>query len=68
MEIVGFLAALQETPGEEIVRQHWRGSMNEKQAEQTFSDFWQTALHDGVIRDTATSPPRCATQRDWKST
>ena len=55
LEIATFLATLQETPGEEIVRKHWRDHWTgeKKKPAGEFSEFWKTSLHDGLVRDTA---------------
>ena len=52
-EVVALLAGLQETPGREIVREHWRRQWEHRHEEGDFEPFWQKALHDGVIPDTA---------------
>ncbi len=78
LEIATFLATLKETPGEEIVRKHWRDHWTgeKKKPADEFSDFWKTSLHDGLVRHTAlpTKAVRAegelaaapATERRWR--
>jgi Fe-S-cluster-containing dehydrogenase component len=68
LEIATFLATMQETPGEEIVQNHWRDhwNANKKKSESDFSAFWKTALHDGVVRDTALPHKSLQLKEDWQ--
>jgi len=52
-EVLSMLAGLEETPGREIVRGAWRKRWELRHAEGAFEEFWEQALHDGVIPDTA---------------
>jgi molybdopterin-containing oxidoreductase family iron-sulfur binding subunit len=65
-EVLALLASLQETPGREIVRSHWQDYWKERHEKGYFEQFWQTALHDGVIRDTAFKPKSVTLKGDWQ--
>jgi anaerobic selenocysteine-containing dehydrogenase len=55
-EVVAMLTDLRETPGREIVRRYWRTQWEQWHQKESFEQFWKTALHDGVISDTAFQP------------
>ncbi len=53
------LAALQGDPaqgGYEIVRGYWQSQHNSAGQSQSFDTYWRTALHDGVVAGTASTP------------
>jgi MoCo/4Fe-4S cofactor protein with predicted Tat translocation signal len=56
IELVAFLATLQETPGEELVRAHWRDYSRQQtrgaKTDDAFENFWKTSLHDGTVLGT----------------
>jgi molybdopterin-containing oxidoreductase family iron-sulfur binding subunit len=66
LEVVSLLATLQEVPGEMLVRDYWRASRAEKQATESFEEFWATSLHDGVIAGTAFPPLQVQLHADWQ--
>jgi MoCo/4Fe-4S cofactor protein with predicted Tat translocation signal len=68
LEITTYLATLQETPGEEIVRKHWREYWigEKKKPGDEFSDFWKTSLHDGLVRDTALPTKGVELKDNWQ--
>ena len=68
LEIASYLATLQQTPGEEIVRKHWHDywTTEKKKPAGEFSEFWQTSLHDGLIRDTALPAKTPTLKEDWQ--
>src|SRR6185437_10827238 len=51
-ELVTVLAGRPQTPGSEIVRAHWLKHWQGQKTAGDFEDFWQTALHDGVVPGT----------------
>ncbi len=55
-----------ETAGREIVRAYWRGDWQAKHKEGHFEQFWQKALHDGVIADTAFHPKSVRLVDGWQ--
>ncbi len=65
-EVLALLTNLQETPGREIVRTHWRKRWELRHAEGTFEQFWEQALHDGVIPDTALQPKSVKLKEGWQ--
>jgi MoCo/4Fe-4S cofactor protein with predicted Tat translocation signal len=69
LEIASFIATLQETPGDEIVRTHWREywSSDKKRSADGFADFWKTALHDGLIHDTAFPLKTVELKENWQA-
>ncbi|HUE17620.1 MAG TPA: TAT-variant-translocated molybdopterin oxidoreductase [Planctomycetaceae bacterium] len=68
LEIAAFLATLQETPGEEIVRKHWRDywTGEKRKPASEFPDFWKTSLHDGLVRDTALPTKTVEPKENWQ--
>ncbi len=67
-EVVAILAGDRDVDGRKIAQSYWqtqRGQQNSNAEE--FGDFWETALHDGVIADSA-HPPMSVQLRDgWQS-
>jgi molybdopterin-containing oxidoreductase family iron-sulfur binding subunit len=61
-ELISVFTNRVEVPGYETVRAYWRRHWQGQGASGTFEDFWQTALHDGVIAGTAL-PTRSVTLR-----
>ena len=66
-EVLSMLANLQETAGREIVRGHWRKQWELRKAEGNFEQFWQQALHDGVIPGTAFPPKSVKLKEGWET-
>ncbi|HJT77582.1 MAG TPA: 4Fe-4S dicluster domain-containing protein, partial [Gemmataceae bacterium] len=52
-EVLSVLATGVEVPGRETVRAYWHRHWQAAGASGSFDDFWQIALHDGVVPDTA---------------
>jgi molybdopterin-containing oxidoreductase family iron-sulfur binding subunit len=48
-------------PGHDIVHGFWKGAYTGKD----FETFWRTALHDGVVRDSAFAPKPVALQKGF---
>ncbi len=65
-EVLEVLANLQESPGREMVRAHWRDHWERRHEKGSFEPFWQRALHDGVIPDTAFQPKTVKLQDGWE--
>ncbi len=63
-EVISLLGAVGRTPGYEIVRSHWRTA--KKQSADDFEDWWQTALHDGVITDSAFPAKELKRPDNWR--
>ena len=65
-EVVGALAG-RELPGFEIVQGHWRKHWQErKNSAGRFEDFWETALHDGIVQGTRLPTRTVALRDDWQ--
>jgi molybdopterin-containing oxidoreductase family iron-sulfur binding subunit len=65
-ELLSALTSRLPIPGREIVRSHWRKHWQGQGRSGNFEEFWQTALHDGVVAGTAL-PQKSVTVRDgWK--
>jgi molybdopterin-containing oxidoreductase family iron-sulfur binding subunit len=60
-ELLAALLGQPEPSGRDIVRQYWR---SQYQGE-NFDLFWRTALHNGVIADTAFPPQEVHLQTGW---
>src|SRR5439155_9793632 len=65
-ELIGVLAAGEKIDGHEIVRNYWRTNAPESVGETDFEDWWQTALHDGVIGGSAFPPRELRVQDAWQ--
>jgi MoCo/4Fe-4S cofactor protein with predicted Tat translocation signal len=68
LEIAAYLATFVETPGEEVVRKYWLDywTSEKKRSADEFSDFWKTALHDGLIQDTALPQKTVELKENWQ--
>jgi Fe-S-cluster-containing dehydrogenase component len=65
-EVVALLADQKETSGLALVRAHWRDWWDKRHAAGPFEPFWQQALHDGVISDTAFTPKTVKLAKTWQ--
>src|SRR5262249_38811247 len=65
-ELVSVLTDQPERPGYELVREHWRDYWESQRGSGSFEDFWQTALHNGVIAGTALPPRTVAFSDTWR--
>jgi molybdopterin-containing oxidoreductase family iron-sulfur binding subunit len=66
-EVLAMLTSLQETSDRQIVREHWRQQSAERHEEADFERFWHTALHNGVIPDTAFKPKSVKLKDGWEN-
>ena len=67
-ELVASLTSEQGTPGLEIVRSYWRDKLKQMgHGEEGFDELWQSALHDGLIRDTASPVVAVELQENWQA-
>ncbi len=62
LEVVMVLATGQERPGREIVREYWRRQHDKPD----FERFWRTALHNGVVADTAFKTETVTLKAGWE--
>lgn len=65
-EVMAWLANLQETPGREIVKNHWNKYWDDQHQEGGFEPFWKKCLHDGLIPNTASSFKSVKLKEDWQ--
>jgi molybdopterin-containing oxidoreductase family iron-sulfur binding subunit len=66
-EVLAAFAGERERDGLRIVQSYWRDHSGQHQGQPDFEVFWQTALHDGVIKNSS-SPALSAQLRDgWQS-
>jgi molybdopterin-containing oxidoreductase family iron-sulfur binding subunit len=65
-ELVAALAGRLQASGYEIVRGRWRRHWQERGSSGDFEDFWQTAVHDGVVPGTAFSPRTVSLKEGWE--
>jgi molybdopterin-containing oxidoreductase family iron-sulfur binding subunit len=66
-ELLSVLTHQLRTPGYEIVRDYWRKhwqGRGEKAA--SFEEFWQTAVHDGVVKGTALPTRNAELHSGWE--
>ena len=66
-EVIALASGADETSGHEIVRNYWRRQWAQQHREGHFEEYWQTALHDGVIADTAFKPKSVKLRDDWRT-
>jgi molybdopterin-containing oxidoreductase family iron-sulfur binding subunit len=53
-------------PGLQTVRGYWRRYWEERGRPGSFDQFWQTALHDGIIAGTAFQPRSVSLKEGWQ--
>jgi molybdopterin-containing oxidoreductase family iron-sulfur binding subunit len=59
-ELLAVLMQQAEVSGHELVKAYWQG----QHQGDNFENFWRTALHDGLIADTALPPKQVALRRE----
>lgn len=68
-ELLAMLAG-QPVSGYQAVREYWRGIWKDRQKgendKDSFEAFWQTSVHDGVVRDTAFKSKTVSLQAGWE--
>jgi molybdopterin-containing oxidoreductase family iron-sulfur binding subunit len=67
-ELLAVLTRQHEVPGYETVRAYWRKHWEGHGRPGDFEDFWQTAVHDGLVADTKDnfSPQTVSLQAGWE--
>src|SRR5579884_438452 len=65
LEMMSVINGVTSTPAHELVRNHWRQHRPESAAAEDFEDFWQTALHDGLIAHTGLPHRPRTLKGDW---
>jgi MoCo/4Fe-4S cofactor protein with predicted Tat translocation signal len=70
VELVAFLATMQETPGEELVRSRWRDYWSQQtkglKTDDAFDAFWKTSLHDGIVASTGFPIRNVTIENNWQ--
>jgi molybdopterin-containing oxidoreductase family iron-sulfur binding subunit len=66
LELLASLTRELAIPGRELVRDYWRKHWEGRGASGDFDEFWQTALHDGVIAGTAYEPNPVKLKAEWR--
>lgn len=66
-EVVAVLAGQRDSDGRQIVQDYWRSWWQQQDNQGDFDIFWETALHDGVIADTAFPLEQVELSSDWQS-
>jgi molybdopterin-containing oxidoreductase family iron-sulfur binding subunit len=64
-EVLAVLASAERTSGDEIVRAYWREN-GPGRSEGDFEDWWQTALHEGVIADSSFDSKNVEVRDGWQ--
>jgi molybdopterin-containing oxidoreductase family iron-sulfur binding subunit len=65
-ELLAALIGPEAMPGYEVVRRQWREHWQAAGSQGNFEDFWQRAVHDGIVPDTR-SPTGAATLKEgWQ--
>jgi Fe-S-cluster-containing dehydrogenase component len=65
-ELLSALTSEQTTPGIETVRSTWRTHWQDKGRHGAFDEFWQLALHDGVVPDTKLTARSIVLREGWE--
>jgi molybdopterin-containing oxidoreductase family iron-sulfur binding subunit len=65
-ELLAFLISGSSVAGDEIVRSYWRRQRVDEGGDGDFETWWQTALHDGVIADSAFASKTVRVRDDWQ--
>jgi molybdopterin-containing oxidoreductase family iron-sulfur binding subunit len=65
-ELLAVLADRIQTPGYEIVKAYWRKHWQGQGSSGDFEDFWQTAVHDGVVAGTRFPARSVALKAGWE--
>ena len=50
----------------DIIRGHWQKQWEDRKAKGNFEQFWQKALHDGVIPETPFKPKVVKLKAGWE--
>jgi molybdopterin-containing oxidoreductase family iron-sulfur binding subunit len=70
-ELLSVVTKTDEVPGLELVRSYWRRFWENGRtgARNDFDEFWQTAVHDGVVADSRRdhAPKSSSLKSDWKN-
>ncbi|MCE5267478.1 MAG: 4Fe-4S dicluster domain-containing protein [Planctomycetaceae bacterium] len=66
-DVIAMFAGSTETPGREIVRSYWQHHWGRQHGQEGFEQFWQDALHDGVIANTASTPKHVGLKDGWQT-
>jgi len=68
-EILAALTDQSDRSGYDLVREYWQHQYSSGKvptvASQSFEQFWRTALHEGFIAGTASSPKQLTLKTDW---
>jgi molybdopterin-containing oxidoreductase family iron-sulfur binding subunit len=65
-ELLAVLADRIQTPGYEIVKAYWRKHWQGQAGSGDFEDFWQTAVHDGIVAGTRFPTRSVALKAGWE--
>jgi len=65
-EVLAMLSEPTVTDGRQIVRRHWQQAWQTDGADDAFERRWKTALHDGVIADSASPAVDVRMGSDWQ--
>ncbi len=66
IEVVAAIGQALSTPGRELVRDYWRQYWQEHRRGESFRQFWERSLHDGVIAGTASKPSEVKLKDGWQ--
>jgi molybdopterin-containing oxidoreductase family iron-sulfur binding subunit len=64
-EVLTVIGGGPQAPGYETVRAYWRKHWEGRKSSGDFDDFWETALHDGVVAGTAFRPRTVSLKEGW---
>jgi MoCo/4Fe-4S cofactor protein with predicted Tat translocation signal len=65
-ELMSAITDRLQAPGRDLVRAYWRRHWEGRGSSGSFEQFWQTALHDGVIPETAFGPKKVSLASGWE--
>jgi molybdopterin-containing oxidoreductase family iron-sulfur binding subunit len=64
-EVLAVIAGRPETVDRDLVRRHWRGVWDREKRSTDFEDFWNKALQDGVVSESALPIREVRPRPDW---
>jgi molybdopterin-containing oxidoreductase family iron-sulfur binding subunit len=65
-ELLSTLASKTPTPARELVRTYWGRQNRSQKSIDDFEDWWETALHDGIVPNTRFSPKKVSLEDGWQ--
>jgi anaerobic selenocysteine-containing dehydrogenase len=65
-EVIAMLGGAEKVDSHAIVRDYWRAQFSDTGGETGFEDWWQTALHDGLVAGSAPAEQELRLNDEWQ--